>query len=55
MDSAGLQLDIKKCEFSVISTKYLGFIIEAGKGLKMDPQKVAAIKEWQAPTSLKGV
>ncbi len=55
MESAGLQLDIDKCEFSVTTTKYLGFIIEAGKGLRMDPQKVAAIKEWQAPTTLKGV
>jgi hypothetical protein len=55
MDDAGLQLDIDKCEFSVTSTKYLGFYIEAGKGLRMDPQKVAAIREWNLPTSIKGV
>jgi hypothetical protein len=42
---AGLPLDIKKCEFNVKSTKYLGFIIEAGEGLRMDPEKVKAIKE----------
>ena len=42
---AGLLLDIKKYEFDVKSTKYLGFIIEAGKGLRMDPEKVKAIKE----------
>ena len=52
---AGLPLDIKKCEFDVRSTKYLGFIIEAGKGLRMDPEKTRAIKEWEAPTSVKGV
>lgn len=55
MGSAGLPLDIKKCEFDVKSTKYLGFIIEAGKGLRMDPEKVKAIKEWEAPTNVKGV
>ena len=30
---AGLHLDINKCEFSIKTTKYLGFIIEAGKSL----------------------
>jgi hypothetical protein len=52
---AGLQLDIDKCEFEVQSTKYLGFIIEAEKGVRMDPEKVKAILEWQAPKSVKGI
>jgi hypothetical protein len=52
---AGLQIDIEKSEFHVQSTKYLGFIIEAGKGLRMDPEKIKAIKEWAKPTSVKGV
>jgi hypothetical protein len=52
---AGLQIDIDKCEFEVKSTKYLGFIIDAGRGLRMDPDKVKAIVEWEAPTSVKGV
>jgi hypothetical protein len=55
LQDAGLQLDIDKCEFEVQSTKYLGFIIEAGKGLRMDPAKVEAIIDWKAPTSAKGV
>ena len=55
LGKAGLQLDIDKCEFEVQSTKYLGFIIEAGKGLRMDPEKIKAIQEWKAPTSVKGV
>ena len=42
---AGLQLDIDKYEFEVQSTKYLGFIIEAGKGIRMDPAKVKAIQD----------
>lgn len=52
---AGLQLDITKCEFEVTTTKYLGFIISSGSGISMDPEKVEAIKGWEAPRSVKGV
>jgi hypothetical protein len=45
LEKAGLYLDIKKCKFEYKETKYLGFIIQAGKGIKMDPEKVKAIKE----------
>jgi transposase InsO family protein len=55
LQAAGLHVDIKKCEFEVTSTKYLGFIIDAGKGIRMDPEKVKAIKEWEAPRTVKGV
>ncbi|KAK1912987.1 hypothetical protein P3342_004923 [Pyrenophora teres f. teres] len=55
LQSAGLHVDIKKCEFEVKSTKYLGFIIDAGKGISIDPDKVKAIKEWEAPKTVKGV
>jgi hypothetical protein len=55
LKNAGLQLDIDKCEFEVKNMKYLRFIIEAGKGVWMDPSKVKAILEWQAPTSARGV
>jgi hypothetical protein len=54
MQEAGLQLDIDKSEFEVKSMKYLGFIIEAGKGIR-DPEKVSAITEWEAPTKVTGV
>ena len=53
--SAGLQVDIGKCDFEVQTTKYLGYIIEAGQGIRMDPLKVSAITEWKAPTTAKGV
>jgi len=52
---AGLQLDIKKCEFEVKTTKYLGFIIDAGKGLRMDSEKIKAVRDWKAPTTVKAV
>jgi hypothetical protein len=45
LQMAGLYVDIKKCEFEVKSTKYLGFIVEAGKGISMDPAKVAVIRK----------
>ena len=55
LQKAGLKLDIDKCEFDVTTTKYLGYIITAGEDVRMDPKKVAAIREWQTPKSVKGV
>ncbi|KAM4064086.1 reverse transcriptase (RNA-dependent DNA polymerase) [Hirsutella rhossiliensis] len=52
---AGLHLDPAKCEFSVQEVKYLGFIVNAGKGIACDPEKQHAIREWEAPTTVKGV
>jgi hypothetical protein len=50
----GIQIDIDKCEFHVTETKYLGLII-SGDGIRMDPEKVAAIIEWTAPRNVKDV
>ncbi|KAM4061962.1 reverse transcriptase (RNA-dependent DNA polymerase) [Hirsutella rhossiliensis] len=50
---AGLQLDINKSEFEVKAVKYLGFIIEAECGIRVDPEKVEAVKEWTTPTNVK--
>ena len=55
LSEAGLYLDISKCEFECKETKYLGFIVRAGEGIQMDPEKVKAIQEWTAPTTVKGV
>lgn len=52
---AGLQLDIDKCEFEVKETRYLGFVVSAGKGIKMDPAKVKAIEQWEAPKTATAV
>lgn len=49
LQKAGLQVDIDKCEFETTSVKYLGFIIEAGKGIRVDPEKVRAIQQWESP------
>ena len=55
LQRAGLPVDINKCEFGIQEVKYLGFIIEAGKGIRVDPEKVRAIREWEAPATPKGV
>lgn len=55
LQDAGLQCDIDKSEFEQTRVKYLGFIIEAGKGIAVDPEKVEAIRGWKAPTTVKGV
>jgi hypothetical protein len=54
LQDAGLQADIKKCEFHVIYTKYLGFIIST-EGIEVDPEKVAVVKNWEAPRTVRGV
>lgn len=51
---AGLQADLKKCEFGVRQTKYLGFIISIDV-IMVDPEKVSVIKNWQYPTSVRGI
>jgi hypothetical protein len=49
--NAGLQIDIGKCEFKAVKTKYLGIMVTL-EGIEMDLAKVQAILEWEAPTSL---
>ena len=54
LEAAGLQADLKKCEFSVTRTKYLGFIIST-KGVQVDQEKVEVVESWTYPTTVKGV
>jgi hypothetical protein len=51
----GLTLDIGKCKFETKATKSLGFIVEAGTGIRMDPEKVKAIAERKRPGTVRGV
>ena len=44
-----LYLKPEKCEFEQTSIEYLGMIVEEGK-VRMDPAKVAAIRDWPTPT-----
>ena len=44
LGDAGLQLDWEKSAFESTAIKYLGFIIEPGKGIGTDPEKIQAIQ-----------
>jgi hypothetical protein len=48
-------MDLSKCKLAVKETKYLGFIVTAGEGIKVDPEKVKAAKKWKAPINATGV
>ena len=43
-----------KCGFHVTKTKYLGLMISVD-GIKIDPAKVDAIKQWDSPTCVREV
>ena len=51
---AGLQADIKKCEFLVQETQFLGLIVST-EGIRMDPAKIATILEWLPPKNVTDV
>jgi hypothetical protein len=54
LQDAGLQLDIDKCEFHKTEVTYLGLIITTN-GVKMDPKKVEAIVNWEAPKQVRDI
>ena len=49
-----LKLKPSKCEFFKTELKFLGHVISEN-GLKADPDKIASIKEWPQPKSVKQV
>ena len=51
---AGLQVNIKKCEFHVQETAFLGLLVST-KGIRMDPTKVQVILDSISPGNLKQV
>jgi hypothetical protein len=53
-EKAGLHLKPEKCEFHCQEVKYLGLIIST-EGIKMDPEKITAVQDWEAPRNLKDV
>jgi type III secretory pathway component EscU len=52
--NTGLQIDLKKSEFYVIRTKYLGFIISID-GIKVDPEKISVVKNWKPLIIIKDI
>ena len=49
-----LYVNLKKCSFLQTEVVFLGFIVSE-EGLKPDPEKIQAIKDWTAPQSFKEV
>ena len=49
-----LYAKIEKCDFSVDTTNFLGFIISP-QGLQMDESKIKVIQDWPAPRKVKEV
>ncbi|KJZ69408.1 hypothetical protein HIM_11204 [Hirsutella minnesotensis 3608] len=54
LEAAGLQLDVRKCEFETTEVKYLGMIIST-TGVRMDPAKVDCLVNWETPVNVKDV
>ena len=48
----GLKLKLEKCNFLKRKVTYLGHEV-SGDGISPEPQKVAAVKEWPVPTTVK--
>ena len=51
---ANVTLNRKKCKFSVNSVKYLGHVV-SGSGIRPDPEKVSAIRNFKTPESVTDV
>ena len=47
-----LKLKPEKCEFHKKEVNFLGFII-GQHGIRIDPEKIKAVREWKAPTNIK--
>ena len=45
---AGLKIKPRKCKFFQTETNYLGYII-SGEGVKVSPEKFAAVRNWSIP------
>ena len=51
---AGLYVKPTKYEFDTTKTSLLGFIISEN-GIEMDLEKVAAIMDWEKPTTIQDI
>ena len=51
---SGLKLQPKKCELFKKELLYLGFVI-SGQGIKVDPAKVQAVRDWPTPCTVTDV
>lgn len=54
LQAAGLSLKLKKCQFCLKDFTFLGYRISSS-GIKPDPDKIKAVKDFATPTSVKNV
>src|ERR1700688_3235867 len=54
LKEAGFYLKAEKCDFHKEEIKYLGLIVGVN-GIRIDSEKVQAVKNWEAPEKLKEV
>lgn len=54
LEEFGLKVSIDKCQFCQTEVKYVGHIVSAA-GVSADPDKIKAVAQWKAPTSLKAL
>ena len=54
LDKAGLKLKPSKCHFLQEEIKYLGHIVSK-EGIRTDPSKIEALKEWPIPKCVQDV
>jgi hypothetical protein len=54
IDKAGLKLKLSKCSFLEQSLKVLGYIVNS-EGLSPDPTKIAAVRDFPIPRTVKEV
>jgi hypothetical protein len=54
LKEANIYLKVEKCEIYQQAVKYLGLIVRVN-GIRINPEKVMAVKEWKAPGTLKEV
>ena len=51
LENQELYCKLSKCEFSLLVVKFLGHVL-TGNSLEPDPDKLKAVNEWPAPTSV---
>ena len=54
LQETGLFAKLEKCEFSVDTVEFLGFIVNP-TGITMDPNRVTTVTEWPTPASVKDI
>lgn len=54
LETAGLQIDITKCELNATEVHYLDLVVTTN-GIRMDPKKLETIRSWETPANVKDV